>query len=135
MNESVDVYNTIRKIWEPAVVIRQDNPVREPRTYVVSKNGRELHRTREHIRPRKAPMPAVVPESTAVPMTTTTPPDADYPVDSVPRASTPANPTAHKPDKNTRSDEHYAKPVAIPVLRSQTTRSGRVTSVPQKYMN
>ena len=135
VNESVDVYNTIRKIWEPAVVIRQDNPVREPRTYVVSKNGRELHRTREHIRPRKAPMPAVVPESTTVPMTATTPPDEDQPVDSVPRASTPANSTAHKPDKNTRSDEQCAKPVAKPVLRSQTTRSGRVTSVPQKYMN
>ena len=62
--ETVDVYNTIRKVWEPATVIERPSPIKEPRTYIVEKNGRRLFRTREHIKPRKAPMPPAAIENT-----------------------------------------------------------------------
>ena len=55
-NEPVSVYNTIKRQWEPGHVVKQT----EPRTYVVDKNGRQLYRTREHIKPRSAPVPMMV---------------------------------------------------------------------------
>ena len=54
-SESVSIYNAI-KIWEPGVVVRQT----EPRTYVVNRNGRELFRTREHLKHRQAALPPVI---------------------------------------------------------------------------
>ena len=54
-SEAVSIYNTI-KIWEPGVVVRQT----EPRTYVVNRNGRELFRTREHLKHRQAALPPVI---------------------------------------------------------------------------
>ena len=32
--EPVYVRNTIKKIWEPGVILNRPNPIREPRTYI-----------------------------------------------------------------------------------------------------
>ena len=58
-SEPVSVYNTINRVWEPGYVVQQT----QPRTYIVNKSGRELFRTREHIKPRSAPMPKVTNEN------------------------------------------------------------------------
>ena len=50
--EPVYVRNTLKKIWEPGVVLNRPNPVREPRTYTVDIKGKVYYRTREHLKPR-----------------------------------------------------------------------------------
>ena len=37
--EPVFVRNTIKKIWEPGLILNRPNPIREPRTYIVDING------------------------------------------------------------------------------------------------
>ena len=39
--EPVYVRNTIKKIWEPGVILNRPNPIREPRTYIVDINVME----------------------------------------------------------------------------------------------
>ena len=60
--EPVFVRNTIKKIWEPGVIMNRPNPIREPRTYIVDINGKVFYRTREHLKPRSNNMPPEVKE-------------------------------------------------------------------------
>ena len=55
--EPVFVRNTIKKIWEPGVILNRPNPIREPRTYIVDINGKVYYRTREHLKARSKNMP------------------------------------------------------------------------------
>ena len=70
--EPIDIYHTIRKIWEPGNVTTRPNDA-EPRTYLVERDGKQLQRTREHIRPRKAPMPRKLHTSITNPVKPTEP--------------------------------------------------------------
>ena len=136
-NEKVDIYNTITKFWEPGFIVGQKNPVEEPRTYVVNKNGKEYYRTREHIRPRKAPLPPTVPDYDIKGTTNTPTQEA-----TVIRSPTQPDNTAKQPrttqvgspaktpvlDKQPRVNSRNA-----PLLRPHTTRSGRTTTVLVRY--
>ena len=51
-SEPVYTWNSQKHIWEPGKISSQPNPDREPRAYIVEKNGTLFQRTREHLRPR-----------------------------------------------------------------------------------
>ena len=119
--EPVDIYHTIRKIWEPGNVVTRPNDA-EPRTYLVERDGKQLQRTREHIRPRKAPMPRKLHTSIANPVKTTEPTTPTEPEPTKPD-DTPVKPT---PETITANRDNLQP-------RAQTTRYGRTTSVPAKY--
>ena len=138
--EPVHVRNTLKKIWEPGVVLNRPNPVREPRTYTVDIKGKVYYRTREHLKPRSdnvsvpktvdEPLGEPIPEFIPVP-TTTVVPSVSEPKPSIPsdKHATPVKSPAVKvksPDKAT-----YVKQILEP--RSVTTRSGRTTKVPAKF--
>ena len=138
--EPVYVRNTLKKIWEPGVVLNRPNPVREPRTYTVDIKGKVYYRTREHLKPRSdnvsvpktvdEPLGEPIPEFIPVP-TTTVVPSVSEPKPSIPsdKHATPVKSPAVKvksPDKAT-----YVKQILEP--RSVTTRSGRTTKVPAKF--
>ena len=136
-NETVDIYNTITKLWEPGFIVGQRNPVEEPRTYVVNKNGKEYYRTREHIRPRKAPVPPSVPDydikgttktptQEAIEIHSPTKPDKTAKQSQTTQVSSPAKTPVL--DKQPRVNSRNA-----PLLRPHTTRSGRTTTVPVRY--
>ena len=138
--EPVYVRNTLKKIWEPGVVLNRPNPVREPRTYTVDIKGKVYYRTREHLKPRSdnvsvpktvdEPLGEPIPEFIPVP-TTTVVPSVSEPKPSIPsdKHATPVKSPAVKvksPDKAT-----YVKQILE--SRSVTTRSGRTTKVPAKF--
>ena len=138
--EPVYVRNTLKKIWEPGVVLNRPNPVREPRTHTVDIKGKVYYRTREHLKPRSdnvsvpktvdEPLGEPIPEFIPVP-TTTVVPSVSEPKPSIPsdKHATPVKSPAVKvksPDKAT-----YVKQILEP--RSVTTRSGRTTKVPAKF--
>ena len=60
--EPVYVRNTIKKIWEPGVILNRPNPIREPRTSIVDINVKVYYRTREDLKPRSNNMPREVKE-------------------------------------------------------------------------
>ena len=66
--EPVYVRNTIKKVWEPGVILNRPNPIREPRTYIVDINGKVFYRTREHLKPRSNNMPRDVNEHLKLPI-------------------------------------------------------------------
>ena len=119
--EPVDVFNTIKRIWEPANIIRRERD----RSYVVRRNGKEYFRTREHIKPRHyenvdfhTPVPTPLPAPTIdLP---TAEPEAPAPSEA---PTPPAAETAVQPSTQTGT----APPV--------TTRSGRVVKMPARYTN
>ena len=123
--EPVDVYDTIKRIWEPASVIRRERD----RSYVVRRNGKEYFRTREHIKPRHyeidhhIPMPTPATLLNAPPMITPTPTTTDAP--SVQIAPTPT-PT---PTATGQSAQPSQTGTTGPVI----TRSGRVVKKPARY--
>ena len=141
--EPVYVRNTIKKIWEPGVILNRPNPIREPRTYIVDINGKVYCRTREHLKPKSNNMPREVKEHfelliqpfTLMPSTTEIP--AVHPAKpSTPvRAETSASqPKAITPVKATSP----VKPSVVKETvsfqpRSFTTRSGRTTQIPAKF--
>ena len=51
-SEPVYIWNSHKHIWEPGKIFSHPHPNREPRTYIVEKNGKLYQRTREHLRPR-----------------------------------------------------------------------------------
>ena len=120
--EPVDVYDTIKRIWEPASVIRRERD----RSYVVRRDGKEYFRTREHIKPRHyevidhhIPMP--IPATTQpLPMIVPDPPVAP-PV--VQQAAPPPAPE-QRPTPTTKQTGTTG-----PV----TTRAGRVVKKPARY--
>ena len=124
--EPVDIYHTIKKVWEPGTVVTRPNDA-EPRTYLVERDGKQLQRTREHIRPRKAPIPRNLHTSIENPTKTTNP-------------TTPTEPEPTR-QETTKPDDTPVKPSSQTITanrdnlqpRVQITRSGRTTSVPAKY--
>ena len=142
--EPVYVRNTIKKVWEPGVILNRPNPIREPRTYIVDINGKVFYRTREHLKPRSNSMPREVNEHFEPPIqpfnpTPSTP--TDIPSVSPAKQSTPVRtetsvvqPKAATPVKALSP----AKPSVVKQTesyqpRSFTTRSGRTTQVPAKF--
>ena len=71
--EPVYVRNTIKKVWEPGVILNRPNPIREPRTYIVNINGKVYCRTREHLKPRSNNMPREVNKHSELPIQPFTP--------------------------------------------------------------
>ena len=142
--EPVYVRNTIKKIWEPGVILNRPNPFREPRTYTVDINGKVYYRTREHLKPSCNNMPWEVKEHFEPPI---------QPFTLMP--STPTEiPAVHpaKPSTHVRAETSASQPKAVtpvkatsPVKpsvaketvsfqpRSFTTRSERTTQVPAKF--
>ena len=129
-NESISIYNTIKKIWEPGTVVRQA----EPRTYVVNLNGRELFRTREHLKPRRAASPPDIHDNILVRGVVGAGQPASQSEDVTSQEPTPpAHDSIGTPGEGATTTTSGAMPPPGPVLRPQTTRSGRTTKVPQRY--
>ena len=138
----VYVRNTIKKAWEPGVILNRPSPIREPRTYIVDINGKVYYRTREHFKPRsnnkevnehfESPnqpftpipftptnIPSVNPAKSSTPVTAVT-------SVSQPKAATPVKAMSPGKPSAVRQTESYQP-------RSFTTRSGRTTQVPAKF--
>ena len=115
-SEPVSVYNTINRMWEPGYVVQQT----QPRTYIVDKSGRELYRTREHIKPRSALMPKVTNENVGSSSNRVATGKAPTPQ----RQSVLSTPT---PNADVAPPTKEASPMR--------TRSGRVVSVPARYID
>ena len=73
--EPVYIYvrNTIKKVWEPGVILNRPNSIREPRTYIVDINDKVYYRTSEHLKPRSNNMPREVNEHFEPPIQPFTP--------------------------------------------------------------
>ena len=138
--EPVYVRNTIKKVWEPVVILNRPNSIREPRTYIVDINGKVYYRTREHLKPRSNNMPKEVNEHLEPPIQPFTP------MPSTPTDIPSVNPI--KPSTPVRAETSISKPpvkAVTPVKPSVvkqtdsyqpisfTTRSGRATQVPAKF--
>ena len=122
--EPVDIYNTLTRSWDPGHIVRQQ----QERSYIVNRNGRELPRTREHLRPRRAPVPSPVIETfTRSNINREQPPESQH-VQSEPQAegAPPAEPAPAPPTRPL-----YSTAVAPPLR----TRSGRVVRPPDRYTN
>lgn len=147
--EPVYVRNTIKKVWEPGVVLNRPNPVREPRTYIVDVNGKVYYRTREHLKPRSN-MPEEIMDTskdqpritTAVASTPTIIPQASNTTPPTPIKIT--TPRTRKVPPTLAKARSPVKPPPLPTIvekegkatlqpKSQTTRSGRTTQVPAKF--
>ena len=130
--EPVFVRNTIKKIWEPGVILNRPSPLREPRTYIVDINGKVYCRTREHLEPRSNNMPREVNEHFELPI---------QPLSLVASSSTNITPvSAPAKDETPKSPPKPRTPVKLqsPVKlsarketasyqpKSVTTRSGRL---------
>ena len=149
--EPVYVRNTIKRIWEPGIVLNRPNPVREPRTYIVNVNGKVYYRTREHLKPRSNNMSEEIVNTrreehpritTAVTRIPTEIPPTSTATPSTPRKT--ATPTTQKTPPTTAKVRSPMKPPPPPIIvekegkatlqpKSQTTRSGRTTQVPAKF--
>ena len=123
--EPVSIYNTLTRSWDPGHVVNQQ----AERSYLVDRNNKELQRTRDHLRPRRAPVPPVVQETFHRPHINpsqqpdikpeagaTTVGDANG-SDTVPAAATPV------------PRPLYSTVVGLP----KQTRSGRVVNLPARY--
>ena len=129
-NEPISIYNTIKRIWEPGNVVRQT----EPRTYVVNRNGRELFRTREHLKPRRAASPPVIHDDILARGVAGAGQPASQNEDVTSQEPTPpAHDSIGTHGEGATTATSGAMPPPGPVLRPQTTRSGRTTKVPQRY--
>uniref|UniRef100_A0A3P9KLT8 Gypsy retrotransposon integrase-like protein 1 n=1 Tax=Oryzias latipes TaxID=8090 RepID=A0A3P9KLT8_ORYLA len=140
--EQVYVRNTLKKIWEPGTILNRPNPIREPRTYLVDIEGKTYQRTREHLKPRHTETPSGNRQSISPPTD----------------ESIPVSPPYHSPEdttstisgsleKTTLSSPQKSGDVEIPKvipplmnnnkggfqMRSQSTRSGRITRIPLKF--
>ena len=124
--EPVFVRNTIKKIWEPGVILNRPNPLREPRTYIV------YCRTREHLEPRSNNMPREVNEHFELPIQPLAP-VASSSTDITP-VSTPAKDETPKSPPKPRTPVKLQSPVKLSARKetasyqpkSVTTRSGRL---------
>ena len=137
--EPVFVRNTIKKIWEPGVILNRPNPIREPRSYIVNINGKVYYRTREHLKPRSNNMPREVNEHFELPIQPLTP-VASSSTDITP-VSTPAKDETPKSPPKPTTPLKLQSPVKLSARKetasyqpkSVTTRSGRTTQVPPKF--
>ena len=120
--EPVDIYNTLTKSWDPGHVVKQQ----QNRSYVVNRNGKELPRTREHLRPRRAPMPPPVTNTFTRSSINREHPPEDAPTEPQTEGAPAVEPPPAPP----------TKPLYSAIVASPTrTRSGRVVRVPDRYTN
>ena len=137
--EPVFVRNSIKKIWEPGVILNRPNPIREPRTYIVDINGKVYYRTREHLKPRRNNMPREVNKHFELPIQPLTP-VASSSTDITP-VSIPAKDETPKSPPKPPTPVKLQSPVKLSARKettsyqpkSVTTRSGRTTQVPPKF--
>lgn len=87
--EPVFVRNSLKNIWEPAVVLNRPQPIQSPRTYLVDIRGKIYQRTREHLRPRSKSdtTPTAVSDPMPVPLDLL--PASPVPPDSLPKDPVP----------------------------------------------
>ena len=107
--DPVYAYNTLNKQWEPATIVNRERE----RSYIVKRGPRELHRTREHLKPRRVnatPERVITPQAPPVTVPEARRPTAD-----------PPTPPARDIDSN------------VPDTQFLTTRSGRLVKPPVKY--
>ena len=137
--EPVYVRNTIKKVWEPGVILNRPNPIREPRTYIVDINGKVYYRTREHLKPRSNDVPREVNEhleTPILPFTPTPSTSADIPSASTTKPTIPVEAEIPKSPPQPPTPVKVKSPVketASYKPTSYTTRSGRTTQVPAKF--
>ena len=135
--EPVFVRNTIRKVWEPGVILNRLNPI-------VDINGKVFYRTRGHLKPRSNNMPREVNEHFELPIQPHTPipsSSTDIPPVSTAKPSTPAKAQTPTSPPQPTTPVKFKSPVKPNVEtekasyqpRSFTTRSGRTTQVPSKF--
>ena len=120
--EPVDIYNTLTRSWDPGHIVRQQ----QERSYIVNRNGRELPRTREHLRPRKAPVPPPMTDTfTRSNITREQPPEEQHaPTEQQTQGASAAESAPAPPERPL-----YSTVVASPMR----TRSGRVVRPPDRY--
>lgn len=153
--EPVFVRNTLKNTWESAVVMNRPQPIQNPRTYLVDIRGKVYQRKREHLKPRSINQVATLADSDPLPMTpmapTPNPLNTPAPAASVTKTPTPVKPN---PIPNTSTTPSPASPghprspmrpspqSQVVVVKkgkvsyqpkSQTTRTGLVTQVPNKF--
>ena len=137
--EPVFVRNTIKKIWEPGVVLNRPNPNRELRTYIVDINNKVYYRTGEHLKPRSNNMPREVNEHFELPIQPLTP-VASSSTDITP-VSTPTKDETPKSPLKPPTPVKLLSPVKLSARKettsyqpkSVTTRSERTTQVPPNF--
>ena len=150
--EPVFVWNALKGIWQPAVVLNRPQPTERPRTYTVDIQGKIYQRTREHLRPTRQseitpsagntspPVGAVAsvldPKDTHITNDSATrPPLLAEGNDSMP---TPEQSPSNPPCSENQVDLQPASTFAASErtcfqLKSQVTRTGRVTQVPARF--
>ena len=132
--DPVWIKNTLQNIWEPATVLNRPNPMREPRTYLVEMRGKLYQSTAEHIRPRSSRINIDEPVKDIPLMPSLQPPVVPITPQVTPVKKTTPKPTTPKPvPRVTPSTPPQVKNKDNFQLRSQTTRSGRITQVPSKF--
>ena len=108
--------------------------MREPRTYLVEMRGKVYQRTAEHIRPRNSRINIDEPVKDIPLMLSLQPPVVPITPQVTPVKKTSPKPTTPKPvPRVTPSTPPQVKNKDNFQLRSQTTRSGRITQVPSKF--
>ena len=132
--DPVWIRNILQNIWEPATVLNRPNPMTEPRTYLVEMRGKVYQRTAEHIRPRSSRINIDEPVKDIPLMPSLQPPVTPITQQVTPVKETTPKPTTPKPVlRVTPPTPPQVKNKDNFLLRSQTTRSGRVTQVPSKF--
>lgn len=138
--QPVYVRNTLKEIWEPATVLNRPNPAQNPRTYLIEMEGKVYRRTREHLKPRLETSithkedannnsdSCLVPIS-QVPINANQ--QSSLPPKNVVKMSIPVPTVDMSVKANTVTKTVPVKNVYNP--KSQTTRVGRVTKVPDRY--
>ena len=119
--ESVVIYNTLKKVWEPGEVVKQVQDL--PRTYIVRKENKEYQRTREHLKLHSLPKP---------------PAPKDPPMPATPQSSdaTQAPDVLQIPDATPTNEPQPETPGDEPKTQSSDnvgTRSGRTVRIPGQY--
>ena len=150
--EPVFVWNALKGIWQPAVVLNRPQPTERPRTYTVEIQGKIYQRTREHLRPRSQseitpsagnispPVGAVAsvldPKDTHITNDSATrPPSLAEGNDSTPTAEqSPSNPPRSEDQVDLQPASTFAASERTCFQpKSQVTRTGHVTQVPALF--
>ena len=150
--QPVYVRNTLKGIWEPATVLSRPNPIQNPRTYLIEMQGKVYQRTREHLRPRQetcfSHKEDVSYRDSCIVPNCKLPTNASHQMSSLsPRkvrnVSVPVSsgsisvpvPSVDVPVKESNVTKTVGPPVTGNVYspKSQTTRVGRITKVPDRY--
>ena len=148
--EPVFVWNALKGIWQPAVVLNRPQPTERPRTYTVDIQGKIYQRTREHLRPRSQseitpsdgntspPVGAVAsvldPKDTHITNDSATrPPSLAEGNDSTPTPEqSPSNPPCSENQVDLQPASTFAARTCFQP-KSQVTRTGRVIQVPARF--